>query len=93
MIHTRRKFLTGLGSLLASPAIVHAGNLMPVKALQFSGNILDGGGPPLSQIYGHSPFMELLRDLEEMHRRIRSVYELDFHCARQNWLANTMEPK
>lgn len=34
MIHTRRKFLTGLGSLLAAPAIVHAGNLMPVKALR-----------------------------------------------------------
>ncbi len=33
MIHTRRKFLTGLGSLLAAPAIVHAGNLMPVKAI------------------------------------------------------------
>lgn len=29
----RRSFLTGLASLLAAPAIVHAGNLMPVKAL------------------------------------------------------------
>lgn len=30
----RRKFLVGLGSLLAAPAIVHAGNLMPVKAIK-----------------------------------------------------------
>lgn len=29
----RRKFLIGLGSMLAAPAIVHAGNLMPIKAL------------------------------------------------------------
>lgn len=28
----RRSFLTGLASLIATPAIVHAGNLMPVKA-------------------------------------------------------------
>jgi hypothetical protein len=28
----RRGLLAGLGSLLAAPAIVHAGNLMPVKA-------------------------------------------------------------
>ncbi len=33
MIRTRREFLTGLGSLLAAPAIVHVGNLMPVKAV------------------------------------------------------------
>lgn len=30
----RRSFLTGLVSLIAAPAIVHAGNLMPVKALR-----------------------------------------------------------
>ena len=33
MIIRRRSFLAGLGSMLAAPAIVHAGNLMPVKAL------------------------------------------------------------
>ena len=32
----RRSFLAGLGSLLAAPAIVHAGNLMPVKASPLS---------------------------------------------------------
>lgn len=30
MLH-RRKFLVGLVSALAAPAIVHAGNLMPIK--------------------------------------------------------------
>jgi hypothetical protein len=30
---TRRGFLRGMLSALAAPAIVHAGNLMPVKAL------------------------------------------------------------
>lgn len=33
MISSRRSFLTGLGSLLAAPAIVKASSLMPVKAL------------------------------------------------------------
>lgn len=32
MILGRRAFLSGLGALLAAPAIVHAGNLMPVSA-------------------------------------------------------------
>lgn len=30
----RRAFLAGLGSMLAASAIVHAGNLMPVRALR-----------------------------------------------------------
>ena len=34
MIVARRKFLTGLGAMIAAPAIVHAGNLMPIKALK-----------------------------------------------------------
>lgn len=33
MMPTRRGFLGGLISALAAPAIVHAGNLMPVRAL------------------------------------------------------------
>lgn len=32
MILTRRSFFSGLAATLAAPAIVHAGNLMPVKA-------------------------------------------------------------
>lgn len=35
MLLGRRSFLTGFGAVaLAAPAIVHAGNLMPVKALK-----------------------------------------------------------
>lgn len=33
MIH-RRSFITGLVSALAAPAIVHAGNLMPIKTVK-----------------------------------------------------------
>lgn len=32
MIATRRSFLIGIGSVLAAPAIVHAGNIMPVSS-------------------------------------------------------------
>lgn len=30
----RRSFLAGLGAMLATPAIVHAGNLMPVRSIE-----------------------------------------------------------
>jgi hypothetical protein len=33
VILQRRELLVGIGSLLAAPAIVHAGNLMPVKII------------------------------------------------------------
>lgn len=33
MIH-RRSFVTGLASALAAPAIVHAGNLMPIRTVK-----------------------------------------------------------
>lgn len=32
----RRSFLSGLASLIAAPAIVHAGNLMPVRAVKWA---------------------------------------------------------
>lgn len=34
MILARRSFLVGLGSMLAAPAIVHAGNIMPIKGVR-----------------------------------------------------------
>ncbi len=38
----RRKFLIGFGALLAAPAIVHFGNLMPVKVVDLrSQQIID----------------------------------------------------
>jgi hypothetical protein len=36
-MQSRRSFLSGLGSMLAAPAIVHAGNLMPVRAVPVVG--------------------------------------------------------
>lgn len=35
MMTSRRSFIIGLGSMLAAPAVVHAGNLMPVRAPKF----------------------------------------------------------
>jgi hypothetical protein len=34
LITSRRSFITGLAALVAAPAIVRAGSLMPVKAIQ-----------------------------------------------------------
>lgn len=34
MLVNRRGILLGLGSILAAPAVVHAQNLMPIKALE-----------------------------------------------------------
>ena len=45
VILARRSFLAGLGSLLAAPAIVHAGNLMPVKRVILT--------PPRHVLYDH----------------------------------------
>jgi hypothetical protein len=39
---SRRSFITGLASLLAAPAIVHAVNLMPVKTVEWT-VVPDGG--------------------------------------------------
>jgi hypothetical protein len=35
LLMPRRKFLTGLLGLIAAPAIVKAGNLMPIKVLEY----------------------------------------------------------
>lgn len=39
---SRRSLITGLISLVAAPAIVRAGSLMPVKQMQPTGGIVDG---------------------------------------------------
>lgn len=68
MLH-RRGFMTGLVSALAAPAIVHAGNLMPVKQILLRPFTLDDFnkilGPMINQLaeqvakdilnYGTSP--------------------------------------
>jgi hypothetical protein len=56
MISTRRAFLTGMVSLIASPAIVRASSLMPVKIIKPEiiqinyGIARTGGGVCLSRI-------------------------------------------
>lgn len=47
MITTRRALLTGLGALLAAPAIVRASSLMPVKAWVDDGVALQSISHPL----------------------------------------------
>jgi hypothetical protein len=81
----RRKFLTGLISLVAAPAIVRAGSLMPVKAerrLLFTEYYCNRvirtymdveairDRNILLNVYGRSPAMDALPDL----RSLSSMY-------------------
>ena len=43
IVPTRRAFLSGMASLFAAPAIVHPGNLMPIKVLPFESYMLVAG--------------------------------------------------
>ena len=64
LILPRRKFMTGLASFVAAPAIVKAANLMPVRTMPIAADEV---------VLGHfSEMQELL--LPEI-RRITSVYE------------------
>lgn len=76
----RRAFLTGLISLVAAPAIVRAGSLMPVKANLIWGEQLRFSLPP-GEVYGLSPAMQMLRDLEEIRARINREFFDDLHSA------------
>lgn len=58
MIH-RRGFITGLISLVAAPAIVRAGSLMPVKMM------IEPIWPP----YGRSPAIEFFGAFEELQAK------------------------
>src|SRR4051812_3637220 len=67
----RRGFLTGMGSLLAAPAIVRAASLMPIRAIEVPGWPM----PPedwmpfdlrpgaVNSVYGQSPAMLIMPDL------------------------------
>lgn len=67
MLH-RRKFLVGLASALAAPAIVHAANLMPVKSTKIL-TMAD---------YDYNKLMNEILDLyvKEWHQRVAdSIYQ------------------
>ena len=49
----RRGFITGLGALIAAPAIVRVASIMPVRSM-----------PVELEVYGASPAMTALKDLE-----------------------------
>jgi hypothetical protein len=59
LIPSRRGFITGLVSIMAAPAIVRAGSLMPVKAMIAPVRLTVDGW----EIYGRSPMVEALREL------------------------------
>lgn len=65
---TRRRFITGLASLIAAPAIVRASSLMPVRVLP-----VDPGTwmtmDPWPYPYGRSPGMNVM---EELRAQIKS---------------------
>lgn len=63
---TRRGFITGLATLIAAPAIVRVGSLMPVR------------GVVMEWVpYGESPVMGALRDLAEIEEKIRRAFFMD----------------
>lgn len=63
----RRGFITGLASaLVAAPAIVRAGSLMPVKLIDFD-----------LPLYGISPAMDVLPAIAELQERIRAALYAD----------------
>lgn len=81
----RRAFLTGLISLVAAPAIVRAGSLMPVKVIElrddpvhFITEYWDGRviryTLPTGDVYGRSPAMDVLADLKDIHERIDRAF-------------------
>ncbi len=75
----RRSFLTGLGAMLAAPAIVHAGNLMPVKALKIA---------PATE---YDMAVILNRVGEEIHRSIGTIREDDAYILSMKKDGNRVE--
>lgn len=68
----RRAFLTGLGVLIAAPAIVHAGNLMPIKVMNPVGNNL----LPIQEITREA--VRLFMQTNHFLRGIDRQYENEF---------------
>ena len=80
MISTRRAFLTGLVSLVASPAIVRASSLMPVKVIPFEPYMLVRGKSNISDEVIERKIFEKVGDpyaflTEDFYRRLGSVTE------------------
>jgi hypothetical protein len=84
----RRSFLRGL---IAAPAIVTFGNLMPVRGMPLSGLMLHHKvltAPEVLELYGRSPGMDALdglpslRELEAMKARILNYWD---ELAKELW--------
>jgi len=70
IVPTRRGFLSGMASLFAAPAIVHPGNLMPIKVLPFESYMLVAGFDPLGNA--------IQRKIFEDNSRPDAFVSLDF---------------
>lgn len=70
VVSTRRGFLTGMASLFAAPAIVHPGNLMPIKVLPFD---------PYMMIRGTDAFGNLIeKRIFEVNNRPDDFVSIEF---------------
>ena len=70
----RRGFLIGMGALIAAPAIVRVTSIMPVKSYR---NV------PIFEVddlvvYGRSPAMLAIADLEYVNGLIKEAFEVPF---------------
>ena len=80
MISTRRAFLTGMFSLVASPAIVRASSLMPVKVIPFEPYMLVRGKSNIGDEVIEKKIFEKVGDTyaflsEGFYRRLGSATE------------------
>lgn len=74
MILARRKFLMGLGALMAAPAIVSVANIMPVKTIIIPatewdlvvGDFGDGRRAPIGSS-GYEEFLKLFGEPKQMN--------------------------
>jgi hypothetical protein len=64
MLIGRRSFLTGLGALIAAPAVVHAGVLMPVRGVVI----------PTIDIIDHTYYGPALMTVEEITREAARIF-------------------
>lgn len=89
----RRKFLTGLISLVAAPAIVRAGSLMPVKADADWRYLVRAVDIDISEVYGRSPAMMTLTDAQELLAMRRAFFIPEKYLSPMNRRTERVPPE
>lgn len=77
----RRGFITGLISLVAAPAIVRAGSLMPVKVMI---EPVWRSFAEIDEVYGHGPLMNAMPYLIDWNAATREIIRIT--GMPQHWL-------